>query len=212
LVAGSVALLIAALAVYAMRLRSRLDQAERKLCDLTQNFETSTAESRRLSGVDALTGTANRGSFDDVLEKEWARSARARQPLAIIMADIDRFKLHNDTHGHQAGDECLRQVAAVLKRGVLRPADLVARYGGEEFVVILPGANLAGATAVAERMRRDVQALKLAHVLNCQLPAITIAALFFASAFETARGQTGNVMFQRGYCFGGSNPEIPSRG
>jgi diguanylate cyclase (GGDEF)-like protein len=77
------------------------------------------------------------------------------------MIDIDFFKKHNDEHGHQAGDECLKQVAAVLRATVQRPADSVARYGGEEFAVILPGTEMTGAIIVAERIRQAVEAIRL---------------------------------------------------
>jgi diguanylate cyclase (GGDEF)-like protein len=164
LIAAAATLLAALLGVYVLRLRARIGRAEHQLRELSRRMESTTVESKRLSGVDALSGLANRRVFDDTLQKEWARAARAKQPLAVIMADIDRFKAHNDTYGHQAGDECIRQVAAVLTRCLRRPADVVARYGGEEFGVILPGADIAGATAVAERMRAHVQGIKLAHV------------------------------------------------
>jgi len=174
-VAGAAALCAVALAVIAGVLRQRLRSAERQLLEFSNKLETTTIELKRLSGIDALTGVANRRFFDEMLDKEWARAARSRQPLAIIMVDIDRFKIHNDTYGHQAGDECLRQVASVLKHSVRRPADLVARYGGEEFSVILPGADVNGATAVAERMRAEVQAIKLAHAKTVTGHDVTVS-------------------------------------
>jgi two-component system, chemotaxis family, response regulator WspR len=160
---------------YIVRLRRQLNAAARRLGDVTRKLETHAQESKRLSGADALTELANRRLFDETLEREWDRAGRTRQPLAIILADIDRFKAHNDTYGHQAGDECIRQVAAVLKRGVRQPSDLVARYGGEEFAVILPSADVAGAAVVAERMRRDVESLKLAHVNNVVGHDVTVS-------------------------------------
>ena len=175
LAASGVALLAILFAAQAWRLRDQLDVARRQLRELSQRMEASAVESKRLSGVDALSALPNRRLFDETLQKEWARAARSKQPLAVIMADIDRFKLHNDTYGHQAGDECIRQVAAVLRRTLRRPADMAARYGGEEFCVILPGADIAGANAVAERMRAGVQALKLPHVNNVVGHDVTIS-------------------------------------
>lgn len=174
-VAAGMAMLALGFAVRARRLQTRLDIAERRMHDVSQKLESDATESRRLAGVDSLTRLANRRLFDETLGKEWARAARAKQPLAVIIADIDRFKLHNDTYGHQAGDECIRQVAAVLKRTLRRPADLAARYGGEEFGVILPGADIAGAHAVAERMRLQVEGLKLPHVNNVVGHDVTIS-------------------------------------
>jgi len=82
---------------------------------------------------------------------------------AIIMCDIDFFKLFNDTYGHQDGDECLRQIAQVLVKSMDRGGDLLARYGGEEFVAVLPGTSLSGASFVAGQMRQAVEELAIAH-------------------------------------------------
>src|ERR687885_668791 len=87
----------------------------------------------------------------------------AQLPLSLLLCDVDFFKLYNDSKGHQAGDECLQQVAQALKRAVKRPADLVARYGGEEFVVILPNTNGEGAMRVAEEIRLSVRRLGVTH-------------------------------------------------
>jgi two-component system, chemotaxis family, response regulator WspR len=175
LFAAVLALLLIALGWYAFRLRRQREAVAAQLREVSRRLETHTVESKRLSGADPLTQLANRRLFDETLEKEWERAMRTHQPLAVIMADIDRFKAHNDTYGHQAGDECIRQVAVVLKRSVRRPTDLVARYGGEEFSVVLPGADAEGATAVAERMRHEVEKLKLAYVNNVVGHDVTIS-------------------------------------
>ena len=98
-------------------------------------------ELKRLSYLDGLTGVANRRRFDEVLGLEWKRMTRDAKPLSLIMCDIDFFKAYNDTYGHQAGDDSLRQVANTLNSVPERPGDLVARYGGEEFAVIMPGTD-----------------------------------------------------------------------
>ena len=113
----------------------------------------------RLSRQDGLTGIANRRVFDEVLEQECRRATRSHSPLSLLMIDIDEFKAYNDNYGHQAGDDCLRHVAAVLKNKAVRPSDLAARYGGEEFAVILPQTDTEGAAWVAEKMRAGVEAL-----------------------------------------------------
>jgi len=116
---------------------------------------------REMASTDMLTGLANRRQLVSRIGEEYARLERARrsgEPLeapSFIMADIDHFKRINDTHGHAAGDEALRQVAASLK-GLLRPYDVIGRFGGEEFLVMLPGTGPAEAGVVAERMRQKV--------------------------------------------------------
>ena len=106
---------------------------------------------------DALTNVYNRGAIIDVLEKEVARQGRSQQALSIIFCDLDHFKKVNDTLGHQAGDEVLREVTRRMN-SVLRPYDSLGRYGGEEMLCVLPDCEMAGALEVAERMRAAVAA------------------------------------------------------
>ena len=139
---------------YILRLNCRLKETRLRL-------EASNIELQQLSSHDGLTGVANHRMFEERLACEWARAARDHAPLALVMADIDCFKLLNDSDGHLSGDVCLREVAQALDQSVQRPADLLARYGGEEFVAILPGTDLPGAYAIAERMRKAIEALGL---------------------------------------------------
>jgi len=118
---------------------------------------------RELSVRDGLTGLYNRRHFDERFQVEWSRAVRNHQPIALIMLDVDRFKLLNDRHGHQYGDECLREVARVLTEQSARGEDLVARFGGEEFVVLLPGCALPGAVAIAEGIRQGILNAKIVH-------------------------------------------------
>ncbi len=110
----------------------------------------------RISTEDGLTGVSNRRHFDDTLAREWRRAMRSAAPLSVLMVDVDHFKAFNDEHGHQAGDEILRNVAHMLRDAVHRAADLVARYGGEEFVVLLPETNEPDARALAESLRASI--------------------------------------------------------
>ncbi len=128
------------------------------LRDMTAQKEAQ-VELLRLVSRDSLTGLANRRAFDEVMKDAWSRALRDAQPVSLIMADVDHFKLYNDSFGHQQGDECLRAVARVLTAEARRPADLVARYGGEEFCVVLPNVDLEGAQVVAERIRAAVESL-----------------------------------------------------
>jgi len=117
---------------------------------------------KTLAAKDALTDLANRRSFDQALEMEWSRGLRGGKPLALLFADVDHFKLFNDRHGHQSGDECLRAIAGVIGKTAIRPTDLATRYGGEEFAIIMPETDMAAACAVAERLRQAVMELDIA--------------------------------------------------
>jgi diguanylate cyclase (GGDEF)-like protein len=116
-----------------------------------------------LSGIDALTGIANRRRFDEVLEREWNSALRRRLPLALMMIDIDCFKAFNDRYGHDLGDECLRRVGQTLGELCRRKTDLVARYGGEEFCWVLPDTGLAGAGRKAVELLEAIRALDIPH-------------------------------------------------
>ncbi len=116
-----------------------------------------------LASVDGLTGIANRRYFDDFLSREWRRTLRYNIPLSLILADIDYFKKYNDGYGHQAGDECLKQIAKILTSMAQRPGDLAARYGGEEFAIVLGNTELKGATDLTEKIRSGVEKMKIPH-------------------------------------------------
>lgn len=117
----------------------------------------------KLSLTDSLTGLGNRRRFDEGLQASWAHARRAEKPLALLIADVDHFKRYNDGYGHQAGDDCLVQVAQVLQGQSRRAADLVARYGGEEFVVIAFGTHQEGALQLGEALCHAVAELALPH-------------------------------------------------
>ncbi len=109
-----------------------------------------------LATTDALTGLANRRHFEHVLAKEWSRAARQREPLSLLVIDIDHFKAVNDRFGHATGDDLLREVAVQIRNAIRRPDDLAARYGGEEFAALLPNTDETGARLIAERIRLAV--------------------------------------------------------
>ncbi|MEA5599720.1 EAL domain-containing protein [Nostoc sp. UHCC 0252] len=131
--------------------------------ELYHQLQQANQELQRLACSDGLTQVANRRCFDDTFNAQWQRLAREQSSLSLILCDVDYFKLYNDTHGHLAGDDALRQVAKTISETVKRPTDLVARYGGEEFAVILPNTDLEGAIAVARSIQTNISALKMLH-------------------------------------------------
>ncbi len=143
------------------RLKARQKELEDLVAERTRQLAEANQVLERLSLADPLTGTANRRQFERVLEFERKRSERTGAPLALLMIDIDEFKVLNDAFGHLVGDDCLKRVAQELMASVRGAGDLVARYGGEEFAVILAGSDAEGAVVLAERIRARVEALAL---------------------------------------------------
>lgn len=129
----------------------------------------------KLADQDGLTGLFNRRYFDRKLNQEFNRLQRSAQPISLILADIDCFKMYNDTYGHQAGDDCLKTIAGVFKNAGGRAADVAARYGGEEFVILLPNTDLKGARKVAETMKQAVEQLAIPHTASDPENVITLS-------------------------------------
>ncbi|RLT99228.1 MAG: GGDEF domain-containing protein [Ketobacter sp.] len=140
-------------------LEQRVAERTLELQEALGHLSAANEELARLTVTDPLTGAANRRHFDEVLDQEIQRAARTRQPLSLILIDIDHFKQLNDQHGHIAGDECLKRFADLLQTMINRTTDLVARYGGEEFAIILPQTHQEAAFTVAEKVRLAVAAM-----------------------------------------------------
>ncbi len=132
-------------------------------------------EMSQMALIDSLTSVANRRHFDMFIYQEWRKAQREGVPIAMLMVDVDHFKLYNDVYGHQKGDQCLVDVARAIEGVIHRPSDLVARYGGEEFGVILANTPLAGARSVAEQMRQAVEALGIEHHKSQVAPFVTVS-------------------------------------
>jgi two-component system, cell cycle response regulator len=135
-------------------LRIKLLQDE--LARTNEHLARANAELQRVAVTDALTGLHNRRNVETLLHDMFEHSIRLKEPLACAMFDIDHFKSVNDTHGHQAGDAVLQQLAEILE-STAREIDKVGRYGGEEFIALLPGAGLDDAVTFAERTRQQVE-------------------------------------------------------
>lgn len=125
-------------------------------------LEAANAQLQELALHDGLTGLLNRRHWESCLEREFARHNRYSNPASLVLFDIDHFKKLNDTYGHQAGDEVIRQVARIT-REMVRDTDYAGRYGGEEFVVLLADTPLQGASQFAERLRMAIEQLQISH-------------------------------------------------
>jgi diguanylate cyclase (GGDEF)-like protein len=146
-----------------LQLNEQLQQEIRERRRAEAALEKANQELQRLAALDGLTRVANRRRFDEYLYQEWRRYTREQLPLSLILGDIDYFKHYNDTYGHQAGDECLRQIAQTMNQAVKRATDLVARYGGEEFAIILPNTESEGAMRIAHAVQEAIRMLKIEH-------------------------------------------------
>ncbi len=147
---------------------SERKKAEDKILKLQEELET-------LSYKDGLTGVANRRMLDALLDVEWAKSRASRQPISVILVDIDFFKQYNDHYGHRAGDQCLKRVAHVLDAAATRSRDLCARLGGEEFMLVLPETDAAAALQVAERCRKLLTRESITHAQSHVSDSVTVS-------------------------------------
>jgi len=156
-IAGAIA------AVVGIGMRGTLAQVD--LVEEENRLALRRDELQGLVFVDSLTSLANRRALDERLLREWHRPAQ-REPIALLMIDVDYFKEYNDRFGHLAGDDCLRALAGALAGRGLRPGDFLARFGGEEFAVIAPATTLDQAMAIADAMRAHVEAQGIVHPLS----------------------------------------------
>lgn len=148
-------------------LESMIEARTRELAEANSRLE-------KLSNTDGLTNIGNRRLFDYILQMEWSRGQRSSTPLALIMLDIDHFKLFNDHYGHLAGDDCLKLLAKGLSQSGRRAGELVARYGGEEFVILLPNTDQQTALDTAQYIHQLVQSLAIPHT-KTDLGTVTVS-------------------------------------
>jgi diguanylate cyclase (GGDEF)-like protein len=144
-------------------LASALDSMAQRLAAREEELRVANAHLEGLSRIDSLTSLANRRGFDAALEARWARAVALAEPVALLMLDVDYFKLFNDHYGHVVGDECLRRIGDAIAAVAAEGSYIAARYGGEEFVLLLPAGNTAAGIAAAAQVRRAVEELRIAH-------------------------------------------------
>lgn len=160
-----------------------------RIADMRKELARVNLELQALSVIDPLTNVMNRRGFDFLFEREWRQSQRTKNPMSVIMIDVDHFKKYNDHYGHPAGDQCLILVATTLKKVLKRPIDTVARYGGEEFIALLPGTNLQGAMLVAQSFVNQLEQAHLPHELSPVKPYVTMSCGVFCNEgrFDTPK-------------------------
>jgi diguanylate cyclase (GGDEF)-like protein len=159
---------------YIRVIQERTKVVEELVDERTRELNEANRQLERMTRTDGLTRVANRRYFDEYLDQEWKRAERAKTSLALVLIDIDHFKLYNDHYGHIEGDHCLQAVAQALASAVARPGDLVARYGGEEFGIILPNTG-EEAVIVANRCREIVEKLMAPHAASKTSDHVTIS-------------------------------------
>lgn len=151
------------------------------MVDVTESHQLR-QELERLATTDPLTGLANRRAFLMRAREEVDRAARHGRPMSVVMIDIDHFKVINDRHGHDVGDQVLQRVAALVRDTVRQSVDVVARFGGEEFVLLLPETGLAGARILAERIRKAFEE----SLVDTDGGPVSFTASFGVEEFRTA--------------------------
>jgi diguanylate cyclase (GGDEF)-like protein len=169
--------------------RTAILQASNSELNATRiQLQEANAQLLRLVSIDGLTGIANRRQFDEVLARETRRCLRERQPLSLILCDIDGFKRYNDTYGHARGDDTLRRVAQAVEKTFRRAGDLAARYGGEEFAIVLPGIDARRAWLFADRLRRNIWRLAVPNAVSNFADRVTISAGVATAMFDRIYG------------------------
>jgi diguanylate cyclase (GGDEF)-like protein len=167
-----------------------LDHMAKQLATWEHDLQQANKRLGRLATIDELTRLGNRRWFDMKLHDEWHASAVRREPIALLLIDVDHFKRFNDRYGHLEGDTCLWAIATTIASVACRPTDAAARYGGEEFVVLLPGSDTEAAFAIAENIRTAVEKLAIDHAdspRNCVTISIGVASMLADDRDEPQR-------------------------
>lgn len=163
--------------------------------ELADRLITANEQLSDLADKDEMTQLFNRRSFDRILGVEWSRHFLSASPISLLFMDVDYFKQYNDTYGHEKGDQCLIEIASVLKMNAKRANDYAVRYGGEEFAMILPNTSLSDAKKIAEHIHRDLHELGLEHERSDICPYVTLS-IGIATAIPK-ENEICRVLFQK---------------
>lgn len=169
--------------------RQQRDEAYRELRESQRQMVEINLELQRLTSVDGLTGLSNRRHLDGCLELRWKLAVRQQTRFSILMIDVDNFKRYNDTYGHLAGDDVLKQIATEIRGTFRRPTDISARFGGEEFMVLLSDTDADSAGRLADGLCQRVANLKIAHSASPPLNLVTVSIGVASTIPQNAESQ-----------------------
>jgi two-component system chemotaxis family response regulator WspR len=155
--------------------RQQRDEAYRALRESQRQLVEINLELQRLTNVDGLTGLSNRRHLNESLELQWKSAVREQSSFSVLMIDVDNFKRYNDTYGHLAGDDVLKQIGIAIRSTFRRPTDVSARFGGEEFMVLLPDTDAEAAWRLADGLCKRVAGLEIPHSDSPPVNLVTIS-------------------------------------
>ena len=183
-----------------IRAMARIADMSKEVRCLNENLQYANEKLYKHANIDGLTNIANRRNFDQQLEIEINHNKGREHPLSVLLSDIDYFKQYNDSYGHQAGDDCLIQVAKAMTESFTQENALVARYGGEEFVAILPDTSQLQAQILAEKMRIAISKLKVDHkssqVSEFVSISIGISTTYGGTSYENILAQADQALYK----------------
>jgi diguanylate cyclase (GGDEF)-like protein len=170
----------------ALQLTNVVANLEEEVSMRTQELKESNKVLKQLSFSDGLTGIANRRKFDEAIQSAWYTALRHDRPIALLMLDIDFFKDYNDSYGHNAGDECLKEIGKLMHEKARRITDLAARYGGEEFVILLQDIETDNLADYAEEIRKSIEELNIEHTASpFKRVTVSIGCSYMVPAADT---------------------------
>jgi two-component system chemotaxis family response regulator WspR len=155
--------------------RQQRDEAYRALHESQRQLVEMNLELQRLTNLDGLTGLSNRRNLNEHLDLCWKRAIREQSPFSILMIDVDNFKQYNDTYGHLAGDDALKQIATAISATFRRPTDIAARFGGEEFIVLLADTPAEPARVLGDALCKRVANLRMTTGESLTIKQVTVS-------------------------------------